>query len=1066
MTTCHRLAWILAPLCALGAAWALAQKPAGPVAWFRFQSQDALGTDAVAGGPGAAVTEARWDPAREGGGMALDGRGGLQVPAERLHAAGGFGLDCWFRLATADENMSILAKEGEYLVRVDPPAEGASISFYVNAGGSLEPRVRGPRAQAGTWTHLLATWDGERATLWVNGQQFSVQRRGEIAPTDSPVLVGFPSHFGPVGLKGVMAEVKLYDHPLSDQEVLLAEYGLDRAPAGPRLAQARFEFTRDAGGWEGREAGELRVAGGRLVADLPDGRGLLMQRRLDVPLSGGELVCLRLAAARGTEAKLVYLTTQGLEVLPFALKADGALHSYVLSPGQSPAWAGRLRALALAPSDAGGRVEVDFVRVAATAEAPPEVSLEELYLEPVIPRAGRPCELHATFHNTGGDGLALTATLTPPPGVSAPAGTRLPVVGMSHDEIRRLDWQVVADQAGEVTLPVRVTGEGVAPAERAVTVTFCPPVTPTHADYVPEPQIPPSQYLVGCHYCPLWRQGTRGAGGWQEIVPFPERKPALGWYNEGDPEVTDWDIKWALEHGIQYFVYCWYRQNQGHGVQHMLSHAIEQGLMHARYGSKFKFTIMWENQSRGQAGVSSEDDLVNTLLPYWIEHYFKSPMYLKIDNKPLLFIYRPEFLVDDLGGVANVRRALDRVREACRRAGFAGLTILGEYRGTDPAPLQLMVDEGLDYSFAYCWPVGGHPTGQQAIREQERFWQEWRRMNIIPGLVTVSMGWDATPWGGAEGSIWRLKPEEFRQACLRARAFMATLPQGSLGRKLVLLDNWDEFGEGHYIAPHRQYGFGYLDAVRAAFTDATGPHVDLVPEDVGRGPYDSLFRQVQETEQLCRKKVVAPSGVTPDLLGWWTFGEAEGAPVAWDWSGHELGGLVADAKRVPGRQGGKALECHGGSVTIPGAGKRFGLREITVECWVKTDVAGQTDRWFVNNLYDGGLGGFRLGLAQGKLCWAVPKTPWSHHMTATVPLPTGRWVHVAATSDGHMLRLYMDGREVASLERFGPVYSNNWPLCLGSYEKGHQAFFTGLLADVRIHSRALTPEQIAAQAKQ
>ena len=59
---------------------------------------------------------------------------------------------------------------------------------------------------------------------------------------------------------------------------------------------------------------------------------------------------------------------------------------------------------------------------------------------------------------------------------------------------------------------------------------------------------------------------------------------------------------------------------------------------------------------------------------------------------------------------------------------------------------------------------------------------------------------------------------------------------------MLLLDNWNEWGEGHYIAPYREYGFGYLDAVRKVFSSAAGPHVDLIPEDIGLGPYDTAYR--------------------------------------------------------------------------------------------------------------------------------------------------------------------------------------------------------------------------------
>ena len=87
---------------------------------------------------------------------------------------------------------------------------------------------------------------------------------------------------------------------------------------------------------------------------------------------------------------------------------------------------------------------------------------------------------------------------------------------------------------------------------------------------------------------------------------------------------------------------------------------------------------------------ADERDLISNLLPYWMGNYFKHPSYLKLDNRPLLFIYRPEFLIQDLGGEGNVAKAFDKMRQACREAGFDGLYILGEYRGLDANHLKLM----------------------------------------------------------------------------------------------------------------------------------------------------------------------------------------------------------------------------------------------------------------------------------------------------------------------------------------------------------------------------------------
>ena len=136
----------------------------------------------------------------------------------------------------------------------------------------------------------------------------------------------------------------------------------------------------------------------------------------------------------------------------------------------------------------------------------------------------------------------------------------------------------------------------------------------------------------------------------------------VGILPQENPEVSDWETKWAVEHGVSFFVYCWYRASQGKPVEMRFGSAIHEALFKAKFTDKIKFTIMWENQSRGTSGVADEQDLLQNLLPFWIENYFRHPSYLKVDNKPVLFIYRPEFLIQDLGSVENVSKALDRMR--------------------------------------------------------------------------------------------------------------------------------------------------------------------------------------------------------------------------------------------------------------------------------------------------------------------------------------------------------------------------------------------------------------------
>src|SRR5664279_942286 len=121
---------------------------------------------------------------------------------------------------------------------------------------------------------------------------------------------------------------------------------------------------------------------------------------------------------------------------------------------------------------------------------------------------------------------------------------------------------------------------------------------------------------------------------------------------------------------------------------------------------------------------------------------------------------------------------------------------------------------GFDYTFAYIWPIY---KPDQAIPMQLDYIRKTRDLNILPEVVTISQGW--TGWRN-EGPLYRIPPADFEGLLRQAKDILATMPQQGLSSKLLLLDNWNEWSEGHYLAPHRQYGFGYLDAVRKVFARA------------------------------------------------------------------------------------------------------------------------------------------------------------------------------------------------------------------------------------------------------
>ncbi len=95
-----------------------------------------------------------------------------------------------------------------------------------------------------------------------------------------------------------------------------------------------------------------------------------------------------------------------------------------------------------------------------------------------------------------------------------------------------------------------------------------------------------------------------------------------------------------------------------------------------------------------------------------------------------------------------------------------------------------------------------------------------------------------TPWLRKDRiTRWYSSPAQFETLLARIKAFSDHFDAGSITRKLLLLDNWNEWSEGHFLAPHAAGGFGYLQAVRNTFTDRRNLPDYRTPDLLDLGPY-------------------------------------------------------------------------------------------------------------------------------------------------------------------------------------------------------------------------------------
>ena len=376
-------------------------------------------------------------------------------------------------------------------------------------------------------------------------------------------------------------------------------------------------------------------------------------------------------------------------------------------------------------------------------------------------------------------------------------------------------------------------------------------------NYVPEIDKVSSDYYLACHYFPGWNVHPNGYSGMADIVDFPERTPLIGYYDESNPEVLDWEIKWALEHGVNCFIYCWYRKldNMGKPVtvdDLRCPHGIHEALFRARYGDMMKFAIMFENSPRW--GTTDANDLIENLMPFWCENYFKRDNYLKIDNKPVLFIWNQPRLSGVFGDPKEQKAAFDACREYAVKMGFDGMIFGCADASVSRESFEDEMKRGYDFIFGYdsgYYPKEDYPPERESIEGQLSVLDSRLAIDPMRHIATASCFRDSTPrfskrWidQGYEfykEKRWYISPSGFREVIRRMKERTDSLPDGAYAKKIIMIDNWNEWDEGHFIAPSHKFGFGFLQAIREELTERDNLPDYRTPSDMGLVNYNKSW---------------------------------------------------------------------------------------------------------------------------------------------------------------------------------------------------------------------------------
>jgi endoglucanase len=209
--------------------------------------------------------------------------------------------------------------------------------------------------------------------------------------------------------------------------------------------------------------------------------------------------------------------------------------------------------------------------------------------------------------------------------------------------------------------------------------------------------------------------------------------------------------------------------------------------------------------------------------------------------------------------------------------------------------------------------------------------------------------------------------------------------------------------------------------------------------------------------------------VTPGVLrAHLKFDETSGGTASDDTGNKWDGTLVGGQKRVPGRAGNAlAFDGEDDHVTLP-EGIVSGLGDFSISAWVNLDASKPWAR-----IFDFGRGPGACmfltpcGGSANTLRFAISAGSGEQVIEGSKPVPTGKWAHVAVVLKGGVGTLYLDGEEVG---RKAPITLT--PDALGKTTQNYlgksqfpDPYLAGKIDDFRIYAGALSPGEIAAQAK-
>lgn len=307
------------------------------------------------------------------------------------------------------------------------------------------------------------------------------------------------------------------------------------------------------------------------------------------------------------------------------------------------------------------------------------------------------------------------------------------------------------------------------------------------------------------------------------------------YYDLSDKEAKAW--KWqadlAREYGVDGFCvyHYWFKDKQ------LLEKPLEILLEHKEID--IEYSICWANESWTKTWYGLDTEILAEQLygnkEDWLEHFnyllkfFKDPRYIKIDNKPIVHIYRSSH-------IKELEEMLSCWNSEAKKEGFDGVYIIAANNGGELENREELIDAY--YDFEPMHTLNHRMNRFERLSYGSKIWFKMMFNKIFntkilertvdaEKIVSISKRnvkkrskpvykgtfpmWDNTPRRSYKGMVFKkANPDLFRKSLLQIRNHS----------DFIYINAWNEWGEGCYLEPDSYYKFEYLKVIKDVLGDS------------------------------------------------------------------------------------------------------------------------------------------------------------------------------------------------------------------------------------------------------